>query len=221
MILHIFYKEWLKTRWFLLISLLLGIGVVLYAFIDLNSSIINHGGASPYMYNWLTRGGKSFFTIFKYIPIVAALLIGVSQYIPEVLQKKIKLTLHLPVNETLILYTMVLYGFLAISGLVSVFLIVFFSLDSYFMIQEIHLMALENFIPWILGGMVTYFFVAMIAMEPRWKYRFIYAIVVYKVTDLYMQNVNLKGLYPLLLIILVIASLSMIYTANRFKIGEK
>ena len=33
MALHLFYKEWLKTKWFVLASLLLGVGTILYAFI--------------------------------------------------------------------------------------------------------------------------------------------------------------------------------------------
>jgi len=32
---------------------------------------------------------------------------------------------------------------------------------------------------------------------------------------------NMSNLYVLMIIVLVIASLGMIYTANRFKIGEK
>lgn len=221
MILHLFYKEWLKTKWFVLVSLLLGIGVILYMFIDLNSNIINQEGASSYMYYWLIRGGKDYYSVFKYVPIAVALLIGIAQYMPEVLQKRIKLTLHLPTNETLTLYTMVLYGFLVMLALMIIFLTVFFSFNLYFMTKEVHVMALESLTPWVMGGMVTYFFVAMIAMEPRWKFRFIYAIVVYKVVDLYLQHMNFQGIYPLLLIIFIIASVSMIYTANRFKIGEK
>ena len=44
MTLHLFYKEWLKTKWFVLASLVLGIGTILYAFIGLNSNIINAEG---------------------------------------------------------------------------------------------------------------------------------------------------------------------------------
>ena len=46
MALHLFYKEWLKTKWFVLASLLLGVGTILYAFIGLNSNIINADGGS-------------------------------------------------------------------------------------------------------------------------------------------------------------------------------
>ena len=56
MTLHLFYKEWLKTKWFVLASLVLGIGTILYAFIGLNSNIINAEGGSQYVFEWFTRG---------------------------------------------------------------------------------------------------------------------------------------------------------------------
>ena len=114
MALHLFYKEWLKTKWFVLASLVLGVGTILYAFIGLNSNIINADGGSNYVFEWFTQAGRPHYGIFKNIPFIIALLIGGSQYLPEVLQKRIKLTLHLPLNEIVMLYTMVLYGFLMI-----------------------------------------------------------------------------------------------------------
>lgn len=217
---HLFYKEWLKTKWFVVASLVLGIGTILYAFIGLNSNIINAEGGSQYVFEWFTRGGRPHYGIFKNIPFIIALLIGVSQFLPEVLQKRIKLTLHLPLNEIVMLYTMVLYGFLVILGLMVIFMAVFFLIDIYFFPGEMHLMAINAFLPWILGGFATYFFVAMIAMEPNWKFRFLYAIIVYYLLDMFLLGGDLSHLYWLLLVIVVIASLGMIYTANRFKIGE-
>lgn len=221
MILHLFYKEWLKTKWFVLVSLLLGVGVILYAFIDLNSSIINAGGGSKYVYELFTRGGQPHYEIFRNIPLIIALLLGVSQFMPEVLQKRIKLTLHLPASEMFLLYNMVLYGFLVMLGMMLVFMALFFALDACFLTTEMHRMALEAFGPWILGGFTTYFFVAMIAMEPSWKYRFLYAIVVYELVGIFLLGGTMNKMYPLLCGILVLGSLGMLYTANRFKIGER
>lgn len=205
----------------MILSLVLGIGVILYAFIDLNSSIINAGGGSAYVYEWLTRGGRAHYDIFRDIPFLIALLLGVSQFMPEVLQKRIKLTLHLPAHELFLLYTMVLYGFLLMLAMMLVFMAVFFALDACFLTAEMHRMALDAFLPWILGGFTTYFFVAMIAMEPSWKYRFLYAVIVYELVGIFLLGGNMSEMYPLLLGIWIIASLGMLYTANRFKIGER
>ena len=68
MALHLFYKEWLKTKWFVLASLLLGVGTILYAFIGLNSNIINADGGSNYVFEWFTQAGRPHYGIFKNIP---------------------------------------------------------------------------------------------------------------------------------------------------------
>lgn len=220
MIKQIFYKEWLKTRWFLLASLVLGVATVLYIFIGLNSDIINNNGGSEYAYNLARRHVRDYALAFRNIPLIVALLVGVSQYIPEVLSRRIKLTLHLPRKETPMLYTMVLYGFLVILALMLLFMALFFSLDAYFTTAEMHANALNLFILWIMKGLTTYFFVAMIAMEPRWLYRFFYAIFVWYTLDLFSYENNVSRMYPLWIAIIAVASMSMIYTANRFKIGE-
>lgn len=216
-----FYKEWLKTRWFFIGSLVIGLVVVAFMFIGLNSGVINAGGGSEYVYNWF-RGSRPHYELFKNVPMVVALLIGVSQFAPEVLKKRIKLTLHLPYREMRLLYTMVLYG---VSALLAVLLIctgLFFILDSYFFPAPMHMMALKSLVPYILAGFVTYFGVAMIAMEPNWLYRVLYAILVYFIVNRFFLNVSsLAGIIPILVGIMVIFSLGVLYTANRFKIGER
>ena len=218
---HLFYKEWLKTRWFLLAGLVVGVALIINMFLQLNSNIINAGGASQYIYDW-QRGGRAHYDLFRWIPMLVALLIGVSQYAPEVLQKRIKLTLHLPRPEMNMLYTMVLYGFVCITAILAVCMGIFFAADAYFMPYEMHVMAIKALVPYILSGYVTYAFVAMIAMEPNWLHRFLYLVLAYFIVmDLYLGNPDTWGTMPALLVILVIASLGMLYTANRFKVGER
>lgn len=40
-----------------------------------------------------------YFTVLKFIPLLIGLLISVAQFVPEIVEKRIKLTLHLPTNE--------------------------------------------------------------------------------------------------------------------------
>lgn len=59
-----------------------GVGTILYAFIGLNSNIINADGGSNYVFEWFTQAGQPHYGIFKNIPFIIALLIGGSQYLP-------------------------------------------------------------------------------------------------------------------------------------------
>ena len=105
---HLLYKEWLKTRWFAAVSLLLGIILSTYACIDALSSFHSLGGA--FFYSTLLSGNISLMGQLKYLPLGVALLIGLSQFMPEITNKRIRLTLHLPIGGTAAVYTMILYG---------------------------------------------------------------------------------------------------------------
>ena len=218
---HLIYKEWLKTRWYATIALLLSVGTVIYIFISIRSDL-NLLGAPQY-FSSLILEKSIFFGKFKYIPIITALLIGLSQFVPEVTDKRIKLSLHLPMENTTVIYSMVLFGFAIITAiqLISVLLLTLFM--SVYFPSEIIIPSLQTILPWILGGMTCYFFIAMISLEPIWKYRFLYIIFVYFVLRLFYYSYGLGNavtIYPILFIITLISSVSVIYTSHRFNKGE-
>lgn len=161
---HLLYKEWLKTRWFAAVSLLLGIILSTYACIDALSSFHSLGGA--FFYSTLLSGNISLMGQLKYLPLGVALLIGLSQFMPEITNKRIRLTLHLPIGGTAAVYTMILYGVvLFCCALLPAVLITTITMAVCFP-AEITIPVWQTLFPWLLGGMTSYFFVAMIAFEP-------------------------------------------------------
>lgn len=59
----------------------------------------------------------------RYFPLLAGITVGLAQYIPEMVKKRLKLTLHLPLSENRILFVMLGYG---LSTLFILFLIPYF-----------------------------------------------------------------------------------------------
>lgn len=110
---HLFYKEWIKTRTAFFCSLLVGVGVMFYIFIGVENKITLMG-AKNYTLNILySNPPVIYYSLLRYLPLLAAVCIGISQYVPEVAQRRIRLTLHLPVgNRTLFRR----YGFLWIAA---------------------------------------------------------------------------------------------------------
>jgi len=198
-------------------SLIIGVGAILYLFIELNSNIINSGGKANYIYNWFTMGGRDHFAILQNLPLIFAILIGVSQYYPEVSGKRIKLTLHLPSHNTTLLYLMVMYGFLVITSIFMLMLALYYSVELSVFPAQIGAMSLNAITPWMLKGLIAYFFVSFVAMEPTLKFRFVYSVaIVLFFTAIIHKSAN----YPLLLTTLLVSSLSILYSAKRFIIGE-
>ena len=98
------YKEWLKIRWFLIGATITGLLVVAYLFLN-TQRFITFQGANKVWYSILFLN-MQYFSLLKYIPFLIAIGIGVAQYFPETINKRIKLTFHLPINENKILLMM-------------------------------------------------------------------------------------------------------------------
>lgn len=218
---HLIYKEWIKTKWFAFIALSLNMGVLIYIVISLRSSFLSVGGVT-YLSALMTYKTQ-FFSIYRYIPLALALLIGISQFAPEITDKRIKLALHLPLSNLRIIYTMVLYGCVLLALCMIPGILIFTGLISVYLPAEITVPVLQTMLPWILGGFCAYFLIAMVAMEPVWKFRFLYLLVSYKVLSLFFMQLsigNAVSLLPSLCLITCLSSIAPVYTSYRFNKGQ-
>lgn len=218
---HLLYKEWIKTRWYAAVGLAGSLILSVYACIDAVSMLHDMGGA--FFYSTLLTGNIALMTQLKYLPLAIALLIGLPQFLPEITNKRIRLTLHLPVGSTAVVYTMVLYGLAVFCcTLLPALLITTGTLAACFP-AEVVVATLQTLLPWLLGGMTAYFFTAMIAFEPVWKFRFGYILIAYLTLRFFYLGYgvgNAVTAYPLLLVITLVSSLAVIYTSHRFNKGE-
>ena len=218
---HLLYKEWIKTRWYAAVGLAGSLILSVYACIDAVSMLHDLGGA--FFYSTLLTGNIALMTQLKYLPLAIALLIGLPQFLPEITNKRIRLTLHLPVGSTAVVYTMVLYGLAVFCcTLLPALLITTATLAACFP-AEVVVATLQTLLPWLLGGMTAYFFTAMIAFEPVWKFRFGYILIAYLTLRFFYLGYgvgNAVTAYPLLLVITLVSSLAVIYTSHRFNKGE-
>ncbi|MCC8173800.1 MAG: hypothetical protein LIO65_05285 [Odoribacter sp.] len=214
---HILYKEWVKTKYPIIISGVICLFIVCRIFTSVLSDLDKMG--SVYYYSSILNGKTIFFYAFKYLPFIVALLIGLFQYIPEVVEKRIKLSIHLPVNPLTIIYSMIIYGFVVFSIIIFLSLLLLTGLLSIKMPWEVLSPMILTIIPWILGGMTTYFLVAMLAFEPTWKYRIIFAISFYFLIKIYFSTYpigNAVTIFPVLIIATLLSALGVLYTSHRF-----
>lgn len=218
---HLIYKEWLKTKWFASIALLLNLGVLIYIFIALRSNFLSAGG-TIYLSTLMTYKTQ-FFSLYRYIPLGIALLIGLSQFVPEITDKRIKLALHLPLHNLQIIYIMVVYGFVLLFLTMIPGILIFTGLISVYLPAEITIPVLQTMSPWLLGGFCAYFLIATIALEPAWKFRFLYILISYKVLTLffmYLSIGNAVSLLPVLCLITGLSGIAPVYTSYRFNKGQ-
>ncbi len=217
----IIYKEWLKTRWFILLFFTLGILTVGYIFLKVQHDF-KFNDPNNFWYVILFMKAQ-YFSFLKFVPIAGALAISVAQFFPETVSKRIKLSFHLPINENKMLLIMMLFGTAGLLVIYIILLAAFYGLSSLFFPSDIIVPALITITPWFLSGFAIYYFVALIVLEPVWKYRFLYIIVAAIILPLFMESAS-TGSYspanPILAILVIILSISLLFSGYRFRKGE-
>jgi hypothetical protein len=221
MIKALFYKEWIKTkRVILLIGILLAASLV-YAFIN-TGQVFRVNGAVQAWSNIILKNMSVLPDIVQWFPLLAGCLLGVVQFVPEMTNKRLKLTLHLPLPESRILSAMLLYGIVVLLACYLVlYLVLSVGMQSFYASEIIGLMAYEV-VPWCLGGITAYLFTAWICIEPSWLQRVCSAIVAAGGLSLFYLD-EMPGAYasfiPVLVVIAIIGFLFPFYSAARFKEG--
>lgn len=217
----IIYKEWIKTRWFVILYAVLGLGFIAYLFLTVQRDL-KFNNANSYWYSIIFLGA-SYFNTLKFIPLLGAVAISVAQYFPETLNKCIKLTFHLPLTENRALLMMMFYGSscLALCYLIQVVILGAFSF-IYFP-SDIFITALITITPWYLAGFSSYYLTALIVLEPLWKYRLAYLIVAGIFLSIFFQSAATGTYAPIILpltFFAIISSISLLFSGYRFRKGE-
>ena len=217
----IIYKEWIKTRSAVAIIVAVFLGVGIYSFITINANIRLTGIVNV----WETAVQKDplVFSYFQYLPLLAGILLAITQYIPELQFKRLKLTLHLPLNENKILLTMLLYGIAVIALLLLVSMpLLLWDLSRQFP-REIVFSAHHQLIPWFFAGPAAYLLTSWVCLEPQWKQRIMNVIPALLFLSFFLFKAK-SGAYqpfhPYLIVTAVIVCFFFpFYSTARFKEG--
>ncbi len=221
MVKSILYKEWIKIRLIVLIALGLSLMALINIFLKVRHDIL-FVDAANYWYSFLFRG-STYFGILKFLPFVTGLAVAIAQYFPETVNKRIKLTFHLPVSENGVLLSMHSFGALVLVALFLVVLGLFTAGSAIFFPSNIINASLLTMLPWFLGGLATYFLVALILLEPVWLFRGLYTAIAAGFVTIFFTGASIGAfspvLLPLALITLVLSSV-VLFSGYRFRKGE-
>nr|WP_320058717.1 hypothetical protein [uncultured Bacteroides sp.] len=218
----IFYKEWIKTRWYLLLAVATTLGFAGYSMLRI-SRVVDLKGAEHVWEVMLSRDAI-FIDVLQYIPLLVGMLLAVVQFVPEMQRKCLKLTLHLPYSQLRMVGAMLLYGLLVLS---LCFAANFFLMGLYLqgvMAPELEQHILLTAAPWYLAGITAYLLVSWICLEPTWKRRIINLVMSVLLLRIFFLSVTPEAynqfLPWLLIYTLLTASLSWL-SVSRFKIGKQ
>ncbi|MCI1646953.1 MAG: hypothetical protein LKI39_10565 [Bacteroides sp.] len=218
----IFYKEWIKTRWYYLLAVVTTLGFSGYCMLRINRAIELKGAA--HIWGAMLERDAVFIDLLQYVPLIIGILMAVVQFVPEMQRKCLKLTLHLPYPQLKMVATMLLAG---LALLLLCFALNLLLMDVYMrtvLASELKNHVLLTSLPWFLAGICGYLMVSWICLEPSWKRRVLNLIVTVLVLrifflsatpEAYDKFISGLGIYTLLT-----ASFSWL-SVIRFKEGKQ
>lgn len=218
----IFYKEWIKTRRYFPAALIVSLAFILYALLRLQR-VINFKGVA-HLWEILLSRDVVFIEILTYLPMITGLLLAIVQFVPEMQQKRLKLTLHLPYSQTRMLLWMLCAG---LSGLFLMDLLNYAVLYAYLqsiLAPELIQRILLTTLPWYICGITTYLLTAWICLEPTWKRRIINAFISCGIIRIFYLSDVPQAYDRFIWILLLFTAATLLLSqlsVTRFKAGKQ
>lgn len=222
MIQAIFYKEWIKTRWYLLPATLFLIGMTGYLMLRVSRAIALQG--IEHLWVVMVQKDAIFIDMLQFVPLIVGMLLAAVQFFPEMQRKCLKLTLHLPYSQKKMVMAMLAYGILVLAACFATsFVVMGIYLPQHFT-SELVGRVLLSAAPWFLAGFAGYLLISWICLEPTWKRRVFNLIVAALIIRVYFLASGAEAYNAFLpwlaIYTLLLASLSWI-SVVRFKEGKQ
>lgn len=220
MIRPLFYKEWLKTKWFLLLAFLLLLGIAIYTMMVFQHAVTRKG--IDHIMIMMLMKKATLVHLIKYVPIGIGLGMAIIQFVPEMYKKCLKLTLHLPFRIGQSIGVMLTWGALMLTlCYASNFLIIVATLYGP-LPSELLAQSLSTILPWYAAGFFAYFMASAMVLEPTWTWRIAYLLIIALGLHIYLLMdqpfAYSHFVWEMLALVILASSLSW-RSVHRFKVG--
>ncbi len=222
MIKAIFYKEWIKTRWYWLLALLLSTGFAGYAMLRI-AQVCSLKGAG-HLWMVMLQRDAIFVDLLQFVPLLVGLAFALGQFVPEMHHKSFKLTLHLPIRATRVVTTMLSFGSGLLIAAFALSLLLMWGYLQSILAHELWRHILWSTLPWYLAGLAAYLLTAWIALEPTWKHRAVNGVIALLLLRLYFMAPapeSYNGFLPVLTAVTLSYGLLVMLSLTRFRDGRQ
>lgn len=219
----IFYKEWIKSRHLIVLLVAIAVALVLYSILSTSHMFRNQGAVTAW-FSVIEKDMPIVSSIIGWFFIVTAISISVLQYTSEMINKRFKLTLHLPKSENNLMSTLLAYGVISLLSIYTLTTVSLIGAMYYFYPYEMLASYLLHLISYMLVGLAGYFLVVWIVVEPIWKIRIANTVLSIAILSAFTLDAKTGGyIYsiPYQLFIVILSSVCAFYSASRFKDGAQ
>lgn len=209
-------------RLFWCLTFVLHAGLIIYLLLALRSTFM----ASGLVETWTTMIGRDVMMVnqLMYLPLLTGVCIALCQWLPEMQIKRIRLTLHLPIDYTLSIGAMLLTGLVGLTVLFLFDAALLAGVELIWLPRELVWRAFLTCLPWYLGGLLGYNVTSWCMLEPQWKIRcldFLIGAPLVALCFLTAQPACYVLMWPWLLLALIATVCLPFYSIYRFKLGKQ
>ena len=222
MINAIFYKEWIKTKWYAPLAFILSIGFAGYALLRIGRVCSLKG--VDHLWVVMIQRDAIFVDLLQFVPLFLGLAFALVQFAPEMHHKSFKLTLHLPIRATKALGAMLLFGSAVLLGIFALTLLVMWAYLQSILVPELWSRILLSALPWYMAGMAAYLLTLWIALEPTWKRRLlntVMAMLLLRIYFLASAPEAYNGFLLLLALVTILYGLLSMLSLSNFRDGRQ
>ncbi len=221
MIRAIFLKEWWKTR---LTICLIGIGwlaLTVYVLLTIRNSMMVSGHVET-IATMLSRD-MLFIEPLRYMPALAGVVLAFVQWMPEMTQKRLQLTLHLPLPYPFSVGSMLGYGVFVLAAIAGVNLLLLGYVERLWVPAELIRTTLLTLLPAYVASLMAYLLTAWVVLEPTWSMRCLCIVMSIGLLALFFLNampLTYMRLLPWLVLLTVLCAGLPLYSVYRFQLGK-
>ncbi len=218
----ILYKEWIKTRIYFSVSLVISLAFIVFLILRLQR--VAHFKGVAHIWEIMLSHDVVFIELLNFLPAVLGLLLAIVQFVPEMQQKRLKLTLHLPFHQQKMILMMLSVGLGEILLMYLVDYAVLYTYLQSILVPELTWRILVTSLPWYICGITVYLLTAWICLEPTWKRRFVNLLLACGIVRIFFIN-DVPQSYDSFLFVLSVFALACLFlpllSVDRFKMGKQ
>jgi hypothetical protein len=214
----IYYKEYLKIRWpWLSLAALNGL---LMAYIYVETRRLFAMDHAEIVWYRVMHLGWIHYEDLKYAPMLTGLLVGCIQYLPEMVDERLRLSLHLPVSPHRLILAHILVGLTAVGLVLGMDLSVLALITARYFPVEVVSDALLTALPWGLAGPAAYLGATLGLLEPGYRLRICNLAIAAGVAGFFLYPADPGGyqrVLPFLGLAVLIMIPAVLLPAYRFR----
>lgn len=211
-------KEWLKLKHYFAAALLLNFGICLKIFFDIRQQM--HSEHAEMVWYQAIHIHTVLYQDIRYLPLITGLVLAAAQFVPEMLGRRLRLSLHLPTGRDFMLFSCLLSGlllFLVICVLDAV--LINLTLQKYFPL-EVAASSMPTMLPWVLAGLLAYLGGVTVLLEINWPRRIFLLLVFAVLVTMLFSGIGygwFSPALPYLMLLFPLALFSVFESGRRFQ----